>query len=211
MEIVATVLLALAGFILGAVPFSVIIGHVALGRNIQDYGDGNPGSVNVFRAGSSVKVGLLAVILDIVKGFPFVFLAHAWLHLAGPSVVIVAMCAILGHAFSPFLRWHGGKAVAITFGALLGLPQHEPLLAFIALMILGCLFVENDSWIPVLGAAGTLAYLAVTGGPSWPSLLMLCILVLFVFKQYSNLRPLPRLHGRLIRWLEGKLRGSTPV
>jgi glycerol-3-phosphate acyltransferase PlsY len=211
MEIVATVLLALAGFILGAVPFSVIIGHVALGRNIQDYGDGNPGSVNVFRAGSSVKVGLLAVILDIAKGFPFVFLAHAWLHLPDLSIIIVAVCAILGHAFSPFLRWHGGKAVAITFGVLVALPQHEAFFAFTALMIAGCLFVENDSWIPVLGAAGTLAYLAVTGGPYWFSLLILCILVLYVFKHFSNLHSLPRLHGRLIRWLEAKLRGSTPV
>jgi acyl-phosphate glycerol 3-phosphate acyltransferase len=211
MDIVATVLLALAGFILGAVPFSVIIGHLALGKNIRDYGDGNPGSVNVFRAGGSVKVGLLAVVLDIVKGFPFVFLASAWLHLPDPSIVIVAMCAILGHAFSPFLRWHGGKAVAISFGALLGLPQHEALLAFIALMVVGFCLVENDSWIPVLGAAGTLAYLAVTDGPSWYSLLVLCILVLFVFKQFNDLRSLPRLHGRLIRWVEGKLRGSTPV
>jgi glycerol-3-phosphate acyltransferase PlsY len=211
MDILATALLALAGFILGAVPFSVIIGHVALGKNIQDYGDGNPGSVNVFRAGSSVKIGLLAVILDIVKGFPFVFLAHVLFHLPDPSIVIVAMSAILGHAFSPFLRWHGGKAVATTFGVLVALPQHEAFFAFTALMIAGCLFVENDSWIPVLGATGTLAYLAVTGGPSWYSLLMLCILALYVFKHFSNLHSLPRLHGRLIRWLETKLRGSTPV
>jgi glycerol-3-phosphate acyltransferase PlsY len=211
MDIVATVLLALAAFILGAVPFSVIIGHVALRKNIQDYGDGNPGSVNVFRAGGSVKIGLLAVVLDIVKGFPFVFLAYALFHLPDPSLVIVGMCAILGHAFSPFLRWHGGKAVAITFGVLVTLPQHEAFYAFTALMIAGCLFVENDSWIPVLGAAGTLAYLAVTAGPSWYSLLMLCILALYIFKNLSNLRSLPRLHGRLIRWLEAKLRGSTPV
>jgi glycerol-3-phosphate acyltransferase PlsY len=211
MDIVSTLLLALAGFMLGAVPFSVIVGHLALGKNIQDYGDGNPGSVNVFRAGSSIKVGLLAVILDIAKGVPFVFLSHAWLHLPAQSVVTVAMCAILGHAFSPFLRWQGGKAVAITFGVLVALPQHEAFFAFTALMIAGCLFIENDSWIPVLGAAGALAYLAVTGGPSWFSLLMLCILALYVFKHFHNLHSLPRLHGRLIRWLEAKLRGSTPV
>lgn len=210
MDIVSTALLAVAGFILGAIPFSVITGRLALGKNIQEYGDGNPGAVNVFRAGS-VKAGLLAVFLDIAKGVPFVFLAHAWLKLPDLSIVIVAMSAILGHAFSPFLRWHGGKAVSITFGVLVALPQHEAFFAFTALMIAGCLFVENDSWIPVLGATGTLAYLAITGGPSWVSLLMLCILALYVFKHFNNLRSLPRLHGRLIRWLETKLRGSTPV
>jgi len=210
MDIVATVLLAVAAFILGAVPFSVIVGRLALGKNIQDYGDGNPGAVNVFRAGS-VKAGLLAVFLDIAKGVPFVVLAYAWLRLPDLSVVIVGMSAILGHAFSPFLRWHGGKAVSITFGVLVSLPRHEAFFAFTTLMILGCLFVENDSWIPVLGAAGTLAYLAVADGSSWFTLLMVGILVLYVFKHFNSLRSLPRLHGRLIRWLEAKLRGSTPV
>ena len=210
MEILSTVLLALAGFLLGAVPFSVIIGRLFLRKNIQEYGDGNPGSVNVFRAGGQ-KTGLLAVILDIIKGVPFVFLAHAWLHLPDLSVVVVAMSAVLGHAFSPFLRWHGGKAVAITFGVLLGLlPVYEPIIIFVACVVAGFLFVENDSWVMVLGAAASLAFLTVIGQPSWVILLMSFILALFIFKHFDNLRSLPRLHGRLIRWLETKMR-RTPV
>ncbi len=210
MDILSTALLALVGFTLGAVPFSVIIGRLALGKNIQEYGDGNPGSVNVFRAGGH-KSGLLAVFLDIAKGVPFVFLAHAWLHLPLLAVVIVAMSAVLGHAFSPFLRWHGGKAVAISFGVMAGLPQHEVLLAYIAFFIAGFLLVENDSWIVVLGAAATLAYVAVAGEPYVIILLVFCILALFVFKYFETLHSLPRLHGRAIRWLEAKLRGSTTV
>jgi glycerol-3-phosphate acyltransferase PlsY len=210
MDILSTVLLAVAGFLLGAVPFSVIVGRLFLRKNIQDYGDGNPGAVNVFRAGS-VKAGLLAVFLDIAKGVPFVFLAHAWLELPELSVVAVAVSAILGHAFSPFLRWHGGKAVSITFGVLLALPEYQAFFAFTAVVVAGFLFVENDSWIMVLGAAATAAFLAVIGAPSWVILLMGFILALFVFKHFDNLRSLPRLHGRLIRWLEAKSRGSTPV
>jgi glycerol-3-phosphate acyltransferase PlsY len=210
MDIISTALLALGGFILGAVPFSVIIGRLALGKNIRDYGDGNPGSVNVFRAGGH-KAGLLAVILDISKGVPFVFMAHAWLGLPGLSIVIVAISAVLGHAFSPFLHWHGGKAVAISFGVLAGLPQHEVLLVYIAFVVAGFLFVENDSWIVVFGAAATLAYVALTGEPYVIILLMFCILALFIFKYFDTLHYMPRLHGRFIRWLEAKLRGSTPV
>jgi glycerol-3-phosphate acyltransferase PlsY len=202
--------MAIAGFILGAVPFSVIIGRLFLKRNIRDYGDGNPGSVNVFRAGGQ-KTGFLAVILDIAKGIPFVFLAHAWLKLPVLSVIIVAMSAVLGHAFSPFLRWRGGKSVAISFGVLAGLPQHDVLLAYMAFFIAGFFFVENDSWIAVLGAAATLAYAAITGEPYGIIMLLSFILVLFVFKYFDALHSLPRLHGRLIRWLETKLRGSTPV
>jgi glycerol-3-phosphate acyltransferase PlsY len=202
--------MAMAGFILGAVPFSVIIGRLFLRKDIRNYGDGNPGSVNVFRAGGQ-KAGFVAVVLDIVKGVPFVFLAHAWLKLPGLAVAIVAISAVLGHAFSPFLRGHGGKAVAISFGVLLGLPQHDILLAYMAFFVAGFLFVENDSWISVLGAAATLAYVAITGEPYEIIVLFSFILVLFVFKYFDTLHSLPRLHGRLIRWLETKLRGSTPA
>jgi glycerol-3-phosphate acyltransferase PlsY len=210
MDIYSTALMSMAGFILGAVPFSVIIGRLFLRKDIRNYGDGNPGSVNVFRAGGQ-KAGFVAVVLDIVKGVPFVFLAHAWLKLPGLAVAIVAISAVLGHAFSPFLRGHGGKAVAISFGVLLGLPQHDILLAYMAFFIAGFLFVENDSWISVLGAAATLAYVAITGEPYEIIVLFSFILVLFVFKYFDTLHSLPRLHGRLIRWLEAKLRGSTPA
>jgi glycerol-3-phosphate acyltransferase PlsY len=210
MDTAYTVLMAIAGFTLGAVPFSVIIGCLFLKKNIRDYGDGNPGSVNVFRAGGQ-KTGLLAVFLDIAKGIPFVFLAHAWLKLPDLSVVIVAISAILGHAFSPFLRWRGGKSVAISFGVLAGLPQHDALLAYIAFFIAGFLFVENDSWIAVFGGATTLAYVAITGEPYEIIGLLSFMLVLFVFRYFDTLHSFPRLHGRLIRWLETKLRGSTPV
>ncbi len=210
MDVVYTALLAIAGFGLGSVPFSVLVGRGLLGKNIQEYGDGNPGAVNVFRAGGR-KTGLLAVVLDIAKGVPFVWLAYSWLELPEPAIVLIALSAVLGHAFSPFMRWHGGKAVAVTFGVLLALPQHEILLAFIAFFVAGFLFLDNDAWITVLGAAGTLAYLALTGSPAWTILLMSCILALFIFKQFEGLRSLPRLRGRFVRWVQSLLRGSTPV
>jgi glycerol-3-phosphate acyltransferase PlsY len=210
METVYTVLLAIAAFGLGSIPFSLVIGRLFLGKNIQNYGDGNPGAINVFRAGGQ-KAGFLALFLDIAKGVPFVLLAHSWLELPDLSLVVIALSAVLGHAFSPFLRWRGGKAVAVTFGVLLALPQHEVLLAFIAFVVVGFLFVENDSWIMVLGAAGTLAYLAITGGPSWTILLMFCILAVLIFKHFENLRSLPRFRGRFIRWLQSVLGGTTSV
>jgi glycerol-3-phosphate acyltransferase PlsY len=210
MAIFCTLLLSIAAFGLGAVPFSVLVGRWVLGKNIQSYGDGNPGAVNVFRAGGQ-KAGFLAIFLDVAKGFPFVFLACSWLDLPGLSIVTVALSAVLGHAFSPFLGWHGGKAIAVTFGVLLALPQHEVLLAFAACVIAGFLFVENDAWVMTLGAAGALAYLVITGSEPWTILLMLCLLALLVFKHFPNLHSLPRIHGRLVRWLQSILRDTTSV
>jgi glycerol-3-phosphate acyltransferase PlsY len=200
MEILYTGLLAVAAFGLGAIPFSVLIGRWFLGKDIREYGDGNPGATNVFRAGGQ-KLGYLAVFLDVAKGMPFVFLTHSLFGLSPVAVVAVAMGAVLGHAFSPFLGWHGGKSVAVTFGVLLALPQYEILMAFIVCMILGALFIEVDAWTTMFGAGGTLAYLAITRGSSWESLLMLCLLAVFTVKQFNGLRTFPGFRGRLVRWL----------
>ena len=205
-----TVLLALGAFLLGACPFSVVLGRLFLKKDIRDYGDGNPGAVNVFRAGGQ-KLGYLAVFLDVAKGIPFVLLAHTTFGLSGLAIVPVAVCAILGHAFSPFLRWQGGKAIAVTFGVLLALPQHEALLAFIALVIIGALMVDNDSWGMMLGATGTLAFLAITEASSWELLIMLGVMVIFTIKHFQDLRTLPGFQGRLVRWLQSVIRSTTTI
>lgn len=202
MVAVYTTSLAVAAFILGAVPFSVIIGHLLLKKDITRYGDGNPGSANVFRAGSK-KLGLLALVLDIAKGVPFVLLAHTVFGLSGISLVIIAISAVLGHAFSPFLNWHGGKAVAITFGVMLGLlPQYEVLLVFVISVVLCFIFVKIDAWKIIIGATGTLIYLAIVKGNSWEPLLMLCLLVILVIKHFEDLHTLPSFRANLFRWVQ---------
>jgi glycerol-3-phosphate acyltransferase PlsY len=190
-EAVCTAWLAASAFTLGAIPFSVIIGHLLLKKDVTGYGDGNPGAANVFRAGN-VGIGMLAVVLDVAKGVPFVCIAHAVFGLSPASVVIVAVAAVLGHAFSPFLHWHGGKAVAVTFGVMLGLlPQYDVLLAFVIAMLLCFIFVQIDAWKIIIGAAGTLAYLAIVKGNSWEPLLMLSILVILVIKHSGELNSFP--------------------
>lgn len=210
MEVITTSLLAIAAFGLAAVPFSLLIGRWLLDKDIRQYGDGNPGASNVFRAGGQ-KTGYLAVALDVGKGVPFVFITHAMFDLPGSSLVIVAMSAVLGHAFSPFLQWHGGKAVAVTFGVLLALPQHELLMAFIACMVVGFLFIEVDAWTVVFGAAGSLAYIAFTRGSSWEILLLFCLLIVHTIKQFDDLHTFPGFRGRLIRWLQSLVRGTLTI
>jgi glycerol-3-phosphate acyltransferase PlsY len=201
-----SVLLTVGAFCLGACPFSLWVGRSFLGKDIRGYGDGNPGAANVFRAGGGKKVGFLAVFLDVAKGVPFVAVAHLVLGLPDAVVVVVALGAILGHAFSPLLGCRGGKAIAVTFGTLLALPQHEILVAFIIFLIVGTLFIEVDAWVVIFGAAGTLAYLAVTVGGSWESLFMLGVLAILVVKHFDDLHTLPGVRGRLIQWLQSRRR-----
>jgi glycerol-3-phosphate acyltransferase PlsY len=202
MEVVYTTSLTIAAFILGAIPFSVIIGRLLLKKDITKYGDGNPGAANVFRAGS-IKMGILAVILDIGKGVPFVLIAHSVFGLSETSVVFIAIGAVLGHAFSPFLHWHGGKAIAVTFGVMLGLlPQYEILVSFMIFMLIGFLLIKIDAWKTILGATSTLIYLTVIKGNSWEPLLMLCLLIILIIKHFDELHTFPTLRSGLFRWVQ---------
>lgn len=195
--------MALAAFWLGACPFSVWVGHRFLGKEIRDYGDGNPGAANVFRAGGR-KSFCLALILDVAKGVPFVLLAHSLWGFPEIVVMVVALSAILGHAFSPLLGFKGGKSIAVTFGALWALPQHEILIAFIIFLLIGFLFMESDAWTVMLGAVGSLGYLVATKGNSWESLFMLCVLVILAVKHFNDLKTAPWRKVRILAWIQSR-------
>jgi glycerol-3-phosphate acyltransferase PlsY len=205
MEVFYSLLLSAAAFWLGACPFSVWLGKRFLGKDITRYGDGNPGSANVFRAGS-IKLGLVAVFLDIAKGVPFVLMAHLLFELPIVVILAVGLSAILGHAYSPMLQMRGGKSVAITFGVLIALPQPDILFVYTTFTVLGFLFIVQHSWMVMPGPIGSFVYLMFTRGVSWEILFMLCVLVLFVIKQRQDLRTSPNFRINIINWLQSRKR-----
>lgn len=202
-DITITILLATAAFLLGSCPFSIWIGRWRLNADIRQYGDGNPGAVNVFRAGD-VKAGIIAIILDIGKGFPFVFIAHFHFGLPGLLVAAIGLSAILSHAFSPFLRFRGGKALAVTGGVLLALPQYQLFILFIVFIFTAYLFIEQDAWTTMAAPAGSLTYLLLTHGNSWELLFTLGVLIVFTIKQYESLKTVPRFRLKPIRWYQSR-------
>lgn len=107
-------------FFSGALPFSVWVGRLVLRTDIRQYGDHNPGASNVMRAGSKVW-GFIAILLDGFKGAIPIWMAIGWGHVTGWPLAIVAIAPVLGHAYSPFLGFRGGKAIAVTFGIWSGL------------------------------------------------------------------------------------------
>jgi glycerol-3-phosphate acyltransferase PlsY len=111
----------LIAFFCGSLPFSVWIGRWVLHTDIRQFGDGNPGATNVWRAGGGKGWTAVALLLDFAKGAIPVAWANFGLGLSGWQLTAVALAPILGHAFSPFLRFRGGKALAVTFGVWTGL------------------------------------------------------------------------------------------
>ena len=205
MEILYTVLLIVGAFWLGACPFSLWIGKWLLGKDIRNYGDGNPGATNVLRAGGRGAFAL-ALILDMGKGFLFVALAHYYFGLADVLVMAVALSAILGHAFTPILRFNGGKALAVMGGALLGLPQIEIFIAVLIFMLLWFLLINVDAWRVMFGTTSTFIYLLVEKGLSLEPLFMLCVIAILAVKHFDELRTIPRFRGRLIHWFQSRRR-----
>ena len=111
----------LLGFLSGSIPWSVLVGKFLAGLDVRSVGDGNPGSANVWK-GSGSTFGILALILDITKGFIPVYVGFRYLSPEGFfwdqfALSLVAFAPIIGHAFSPFLRFKGGKALATTAGS----------------------------------------------------------------------------------------------
>ena len=182
-------------YLLGSLPFSVWLGRLLLNKDIRRFGDHNPGAANVFRAGSPV-LGMIVVLLDIGKGVPFVLLAK-WLGLNLTAAVAIGAAAILGHCFSPWLHFRGGKGVAVTYGVLIGLWQPGWLFPFCAAAVVGLLLWENNAWVMLLTPAETLVFLLLTRAGVLPIAFMICVQVLFVFKFSSDVEGPPRLHAAL--------------
>ncbi len=203
MEIINIILLAMAAFLLGSFPFSLWIGYLFLKKDVRNYGDGNPGATNVFRAGGRFT-GILAVLLDVCKGIPFVYLAHAIFRFPATAVAVIAISTIAGHSFSPLLRFKGGKSVAITFGALIGLlPYSIMIIPFTAFMCLGAFFITDDAWAIMVAPAGSIIYLVATGADSWQLLLMVGILLVLIIKHRRELNSIPNLKIRPVGWVKG--------
>ncbi len=121
------VVLMIVAYILGSIPNALWIGEVFKGIDVREHGSKNTGSTNAARV-LGAKLGILTLILDISKGVIPTLIATMLLD-SSISVILVGICAILGHSFSIFMKFKGGKAVATTVGVFIVLVPGAILLA----------------------------------------------------------------------------------
>lgn len=117
MNVIYFVLPVLA-YILGSIPFGLLIGKIFYRIDIRAAGSKNIGATNVTRL-CGLSAGITTFILDALKGAIIILLARSYLHVPHVFEILIAAFAILGHAFSPYLKFKGGKAVATSFACLL--------------------------------------------------------------------------------------------
>lgn len=190
----------LVSFISGALPFSVWLTRIFLGEDVRQYGDGNPGAANAFRTGNTL-VGLFALLLDISKAAAPVGLAYNNFQIRGIPMFLIAIAPMLGHMFSPFLAFKGGKAIAAAFGAWIGLTIWVASLPAAIAAAIGIGLFTSPGWAVMLAMITILITLLL-----WhPTLLFLSIwaavTLLLAWTHRADLRRRPPLRSWLVKRL----------
>ena len=148
-----TALLALLAYLLGSIPFAVIVSRAFGLPDPRSYGSGNPGATNVLRTGKRVAAAL-TLIGDALKGWLAVFLAQRMADAGAADIAVsaAAVAATFGHMYPVFLRFRGGKGVSTAIGVLAAL---DPWLAAgaVATWIIIAFFFRYSSLAALVAAA----------------------------------------------------------
>lgn len=178
----------LAAFLFGSVPWSWIIGR-ARGRDIRESGSGNTGATNLFRT-CGMGAGISGLVLDTMKGAVPVLAASRGIPGIAPpagewTVAVSAICAVLGHVFSPWLGFRGGKGVATTLGVLLILSPLSVLtgLAVFTIMLFATRFVSLGS---ITAAVAIVPSVFIFNPDSLPVQLIVCLVAALILARHRS-------------------------
>ena len=187
------ILLLIASYLLGAIPFGLWIGKIFFKKNLHDYGSGNTGTTNTFRI-LGVKAGIAVFIFDLLKGtlatlLPLIF------YINGVSPLIFGLLAVIGHTLSIFDHFKGGKAVATSAGVVLGFSPFF-LLYLLVIFILVLWLFSMISLSSVVAAI--FALLGILIFPSFGfiltsydllfSIIIFALAIIIIFRHKTNLK-----------------------
>ena len=181
------VLVAVFAYLLGSIPWGLVLGKGLWGVDVRNYGSHNIGATNVWRT-LGKGPGALVFLLDFLKGLVSVYLAGAWT--GEPlAMVIAAAFAIIGHSASIFLGFRGGKGVATGLGAIAMLMPLVTLLIFLVWLLL----VWRTGYVSLgsIVAAACTPIFALIGGEPWEYILFaLLAAVVIIVRHHANIQRL---------------------
>jgi len=151
---------------------------------VRRVGSGNVGATNVARSAGG-KAGLLTLLGDAAKGFLPVLVVRA-LELGEGALICAAVAALLGHLFSPFLGFSGGKGVATGLGVFLGLAPQATLLALL-LFLITFVLSRIVSLASLIATAATPLFLLVLSYPGGHVTAGLVIALLIILRHHENI------------------------
>jgi glycerol-3-phosphate acyltransferase PlsY len=175
---------ALLGYLLGSIPFGLLLAKAGGKGDIRQIGSGNIGATNVLRTGSKALAAAVLV-LDLAKGLVAVLVARAWFP---DAVSAAALAVVLGHCFPVWLRFRGGKGVATNAGVSFGLGWPIGVAyAAVWLAMLGMMRISSLAGMSAVVAAAVAA--AMLGFVQFvPVLAVIALLVIWLHRE--NIRRL---------------------
>ncbi len=188
---------ALLGYLLGSIPFGLLITRSAGLGDIRAIGSGNIGATNVLRTGRR-ELAVATLVLDALKGTAAVVLAN-WLLGGETAGLIAGIGAFLGHCFPAWLRFKGGKGVATMIGVLLGWSWPVALIFCATWLVIA--FAQKFSSLAALTAAATAPIFAYIFGGLPLAAATALLAAILIYKHRPNIVRLldgtePKIGGR---------------
>jgi len=184
-------------YLIGSVPFGLILARIAGVGDIRRIGSGNIGATNVLRTGRK-SLAAATLLLDTAKGAAGPLLAAAWF--AEEAALIAAVAAVVGHMFPVWLNFRGGKGVATGLGALLALSWPSALIAG-AVWLLVAVTIRISSLAALVTTALAPFHVWFFAGP-WTALTVAVVCILIWTRHRENI-------ARLLRGEESRIGGRT--
>ena len=179
-------------YISSSIPWAYYIGKVNLNYDITNFGDKNPGSVNVFRAGSTVW-GLVAAVLEISKSGIPIYYSISNYSVSNLTMILFVIVSLFGHGFSPLLKFKGGKSLAVTAGTWLAITRLEAFYTITPSLAILKAIQKNDAITATLSFSTLGIYVLFRNPTSFGTqylLLGILINLLFIIfkhrKEYKN-------------------------
>ncbi|PAF52450.1 glycerol-3-phosphate 1-O-acyltransferase PlsY [Helicobacter sp. 13S00477-4] len=160
------VIFYILAYLFGGIPFGLFLAKIFCGVNIRNFGSGSIGATNVYRALKDINakkakiLSIFTIILDAIKGLIIVLLAKLF-GLSYETQWAIAILSILGHCYSPYLNFNGGKGVATAIGSVILLMPVEGILGLIIWGIIGKIF-KVSSLSSLIGVLSGIIFTFIT-------------------------------------------------
>lgn len=210
MPVVTYLLVAIVAYLLGSIPFGFLLVWLFRKEDIRSKGSGNIGATNVVRSGAK-GLGALTFLLDACKGYLAVLLASRIAELPGLAAVphanvaaVAALCAVLGHMYTVWLGFKGGKGVATAFGVFVALAPWAAL-ASLGVFVVVFALSRYVSLASILAAAAFPAFALLLRHATYGMCLTAAIFLvpaIVILKHHQNIGRL--LHGTEYRFGKAK-------
>ena len=168
-------------YLLGSIPFGLIITKIFLGKDIRNIGSGNIGTTNVLRTGKK-SLAAATLLFDVLKGYVSILIAYKYFN---ELIYLSALICFIGHIFPVWLKFKGGKGVATYLGIILGISFTLGLIFGVAWIIIAIIF-RYSSLSSILGSMIVCIY-SIFINNEIQTYFLFIIFVIIVFTHKENI------------------------